>query len=200
VPDDEIVIPALLRAARGSYGRVIRARLAACGCEDMPRNGAFVLGGMANRGASAGAMLGGLGVTRSAGCQLLDVLVARGYLERVTAQELAGLRAGLGAPGGAGGRPGRAGLTGQAGPRPPLIRAINEVRGRVTWRPTRRRSSCRGWAGRRRRRKAGRSKSDSVGRAGCVDVISALIPVPPTRDFPRHAILTPIAAIRPQSP
>jgi hypothetical protein len=26
------------------------------------------------------------------------VLVARGYLERVTAQELAGLRAGLGAP------------------------------------------------------------------------------------------------------
>jgi DNA-binding MarR family transcriptional regulator len=87
MPDDEIVIPALLRAARGTYGRVIGARLVACGCEDMPRNGAFVLGGMANRGASAGAMLGGLGVTRTAGYQLLDVLVARGYLERVAAPD-----------------------------------------------------------------------------------------------------------------
>src|SRR5581483_10021783 len=42
-----------------------------------------VLGGMANHGASAEAMLGGLGVTRTAGYQLLDVLVVRGYLERV---------------------------------------------------------------------------------------------------------------------
>ena len=76
------MIPALLRAARGGYGNTIGARLAAAGFEDLPRNGPFVLGGMAHYGGSAVDMIRGLGVTRQAASQLIDTLVVRGYLTR----------------------------------------------------------------------------------------------------------------------
>ena len=79
---DDIAIPALLRAARGSYGRAIAARLADEGLADLPRNGPFVLGGMANHGGSAVDMIRGLGVSRQAASQLIDTLVLRGYLTR----------------------------------------------------------------------------------------------------------------------
>jgi DNA-binding MarR family transcriptional regulator len=79
---DEVVIPALLRAARGSYGHAIRVRLAAAGFDDIPRNGAFVLGGMVNHGGSAGGLIRELGVSKQAASQLIDTLVVRGYLER----------------------------------------------------------------------------------------------------------------------
>jgi DNA-binding MarR family transcriptional regulator len=79
---EEIVIPALLRAARGSYGQAIRVRLAAAGFDDIPRNGAFVLGGMVNHGGSASQLIRQLGVTKQAASQLIDTLVVRGYLER----------------------------------------------------------------------------------------------------------------------
>ncbi|MGH8988217.1 MAG: MarR family winged helix-turn-helix transcriptional regulator [Acidimicrobiales bacterium] len=75
-------IPVLLRAARGAYGNVIAARLAADGFDDLPRNGPFVLGGMAHHGGSAVEMIKGLGVTRQAASQLVDMLVLRGYLSR----------------------------------------------------------------------------------------------------------------------
>ena len=81
LPDDE-VIPALLRAARGGYGNTIGAHLAAAGFEDLPRNGPFVLGGMAHHEGSAVDMIRGLGVTRQAASQLIDTLVLRGYLTR----------------------------------------------------------------------------------------------------------------------
>jgi DNA-binding MarR family transcriptional regulator len=80
--DDEVVIPALLRAARGSYGDAIRASLASAGFEDFPRNGAFVVGGMANHGGSASDMIQGLGISKQAASQLIDTLVVRGYLTR----------------------------------------------------------------------------------------------------------------------
>jgi|ERR1700722_5562389 len=84
-PDDElVVIPALLRSARWAYGDAIRADLAESGYEDLPRNGSFVLGGMANRGGSASDMIRGLGVTKQAASQLIDTLVVRGYLTRDT--------------------------------------------------------------------------------------------------------------------
>ena len=83
-PDDEVVIPALLRAARSAYGDAIRAELARSGYEDLPRNGSFVLGGMANRGGSVSDMIRGLGVTKQAASQLIDTLVVRGYLTRYT--------------------------------------------------------------------------------------------------------------------
>ncbi|HUJ06625.1 MAG TPA: MarR family transcriptional regulator [Streptosporangiaceae bacterium] len=79
---DEIVIPALLRAARNSYGNAIRAGLAAAGFDDVPRNGPYVLGGMANRGGSAAGLVRELGVSKQAASQLIDTLVLRGYLVR----------------------------------------------------------------------------------------------------------------------
>jgi DNA-binding MarR family transcriptional regulator len=75
-------IPALLRGARGGYGYTVAAMLAVAGFEDLPRNGPFVLGGMANHGGSAVEMIRGLGVSRQAASQLIDVLVLRGYLDR----------------------------------------------------------------------------------------------------------------------
>ena len=80
--DEDVPIPALLRAARGAYGHAIRLALSNVGIEDMPRNGPFLLGGMANHGQPAGDLLRELGITRQAASQLADTLVLRGYLER----------------------------------------------------------------------------------------------------------------------
>ncbi len=82
VSEDEVVIPALLRAARGSYSQAIGVRLAEAGFEDLPRNGGFVLSGMCFHGGSAVDMIRGLGVTKQAASQLIDTLVLRGYLTR----------------------------------------------------------------------------------------------------------------------
>ncbi len=84
---DQVVIPALLRAARGAYGHAIQSRLAAGGFDDVPRNGSFVLGGMVNHGGSAGGLVRELGVSKQAASQLIDTLVLRGYLERAPDQE-----------------------------------------------------------------------------------------------------------------
>ncbi len=81
-PVDQVVIPALLRAARGAYGNAIRAELADAGFDDMPRNGPYVLGGMANHGGTAADLIRQLGVTKQAASQLIDTLVLRGYLIR----------------------------------------------------------------------------------------------------------------------
>lgn len=75
-------IPVLLRGARGGYANTIAAMLAAAGFEDLPRNGPFVLGGMANHGGSAVELSRALGVSRQAASQLIDTLVLRGYLDR----------------------------------------------------------------------------------------------------------------------
>jgi DNA-binding MarR family transcriptional regulator len=80
----EVVIPALLRAARGSYGQAIRKSLAAAGFGDVPRNGPHILGGLVNHGGSASNLVRELGVSKQAASQLIDTLVARGYLERHT--------------------------------------------------------------------------------------------------------------------
>lgn len=79
---DELPIPALMRAARGSYGLAVRDRLGAAGFDDLPGNGPFVLGGIVNRGVSAGDLIRQLGVSKQAASQLVDTLVVRGYLER----------------------------------------------------------------------------------------------------------------------
>jgi DNA-binding MarR family transcriptional regulator len=80
--DQPISIPALLRASRGAYGHAIRTRLAAQAYDDMPRNGAYILGGMANFGGTAGGLVRELGVSKQAASQLIDTLVIRGYLVR----------------------------------------------------------------------------------------------------------------------
>jgi DNA-binding MarR family transcriptional regulator len=80
--EDNVVIPALLRAARGSYAQAIRVHLAEAGYDDLPRNGGFVLGGLANHGGAAVDMIRRLGVSKQAASQLIDTLVLRGYLTR----------------------------------------------------------------------------------------------------------------------
>ena len=78
--DDEILV--LLVRARGGYGNTVAERLWEAGFDDLPRNGPFLLGGMASRGGSAVEMIRSLGVTRQAASQLIDTLVLRGYLSR----------------------------------------------------------------------------------------------------------------------
>jgi DNA-binding HxlR family transcriptional regulator len=82
VEAEEIIIPALLRAARAAYGDSVRERLAAGGFDDLPRNGPYVVGGMANHGRAAGELVRDLGISKQATSQLIDTLVLRGYLTR----------------------------------------------------------------------------------------------------------------------
>ena len=84
---DDVVIPALLRAARGAYGHAIRDRLVAAGFDDVPRNGAHILGGMGNHGVPASDLIRQLGVTKQAASQMIDTLVVRGYVTRETDSE-----------------------------------------------------------------------------------------------------------------
>ena len=78
----DVVLPALLRAARTTYRVAIRQSLADAGIDDMPRNGPFVIGGMGNRGGSASDLIRSLQITKQAASQLIDTLVLRGYLDR----------------------------------------------------------------------------------------------------------------------
>ena len=75
-------MPALLRAARGPYRDAVVASLAAAGYDDLPRNGAYVIGGIANNGSALGDLVRQLGVSKQAAGQLIDTLVMRGYLDR----------------------------------------------------------------------------------------------------------------------
>ncbi len=85
-------VPARLpEPGRGCY--YINLTIQKIDCDDLPRNGAYVIGAMANHnlslggdGADASSAAAGLaeqlGVSKQAVSQLLDTLVARGYLHR----------------------------------------------------------------------------------------------------------------------
>ena len=81
---ETVVIPALLRHARKAYGGAMRAALREVGCDDMPHNGMYLIGGMAlgAGGTPLGQLVRELGVSKQAAGQLVDTLVARGYLQR----------------------------------------------------------------------------------------------------------------------
>jgi DNA-binding MarR family transcriptional regulator len=79
---EEVAFPALLRAAWAAYGTAIRDALAEVGCDDIPRNGLYVLGAIARTGAPLGQVIRELRVSKQAAGQLVDTLVARSYLER----------------------------------------------------------------------------------------------------------------------
>jgi DNA-binding MarR family transcriptional regulator len=84
-PDlSEIPIPALLRHARTTYGKAMRGALEDSGCDDVPANGMYVIGGLAlgAEGVPIRQLVRELGVTKQAAGQLVDTLVARGYLAR----------------------------------------------------------------------------------------------------------------------
>ena len=81
-PGDEISFPALLRAARRTYGRAIRVALEEGGYDDIPANGLFVLGAIARSEAPLSEIVDALGVSKQAAGALVDTLVTRGYLDR----------------------------------------------------------------------------------------------------------------------
>lgn len=81
-PPDDIPMTALLRAARNAYGSAIREAITAAGFDDVPRNGIYVIGAISRTEAPLGTIIDWLGVSKQAGGQLVDTLVARGYLDR----------------------------------------------------------------------------------------------------------------------
>ena len=82
-PDpNELATPTLMRAARGVYAQSIRTELHAIGVDDLPRNGATLLAGIAATGGPRPDLPAGLGVTKQAVSQAVEILASRGYLER----------------------------------------------------------------------------------------------------------------------
>jgi DNA-binding MarR family transcriptional regulator len=79
---EEWPLPALLRSARRVFGMEVRSALAEAGCADLPPNGPFVLGAIARTGAPLADVIRQLGVSKQTAGQLVDTLVARGYLDR----------------------------------------------------------------------------------------------------------------------
>jgi DNA-binding MarR family transcriptional regulator len=78
----EASLPALLRAGRAAYSGAVRAALVEAGCEDLPRNGPYVISAILRIGPQLGEIIAELGVSKQAAGQLVDALVQRGYLER----------------------------------------------------------------------------------------------------------------------
>jgi DNA-binding MarR family transcriptional regulator len=85
----EIPVPALLRHARTTYGVAMRRALAEAGFDDVPRNGMYIIGGLALRAEDVplSQLVRDLRVSKQAAGQLVDTLVGRGYLERTVDAE-----------------------------------------------------------------------------------------------------------------
>ena len=86
---DAISIPYLLRHAGGAYARAMREALEGAGYDDIPKNGLYVIGGLASqtRALPLAEIIDDLGLSKQAAGQLVDAMVARGYLERRTDPE-----------------------------------------------------------------------------------------------------------------
>jgi DNA-binding MarR family transcriptional regulator len=78
----ELTVPALLRAAGKAYAAATGRALAEAGFDDIPRDGSYVVSGIARTGAPLGDIITALGVSKQAAGQLVDTLVVRGYLAR----------------------------------------------------------------------------------------------------------------------
>ena len=84
---EQVSLPALLRAARGVFADGIRGALEAAGFDDVPANGLFVIGAVARTGAPMSRVILLLGVSKQAAGQLIDTMVLRGYLDRTVDPE-----------------------------------------------------------------------------------------------------------------
>jgi DNA-binding MarR family transcriptional regulator len=81
---DEVSIPVLLRHARLAYSVAMRSALDAAGYDDIPKNGLYVLGGLALDADAypLSQLIEALRLSKQAAGQLVDTLVMRGYLNR----------------------------------------------------------------------------------------------------------------------
>ena len=80
-------LPRLMREARDVYRDAVREALEAAGCDDIPRNGTFVLADLDHRDgepafSAQAAVVASLGLSKQMASQLIDTLVLRDYLER----------------------------------------------------------------------------------------------------------------------
>jgi len=78
----ELSFPVLLRFARDAYVKAIRDAHAAIDCDDLPRNGTYVIGAIAHFHAPLSDIIAQLGMSKQAAGQLVDTLVLRGFLLR----------------------------------------------------------------------------------------------------------------------
>ena len=81
---EEIALPALLRHARYTYGVAMRRALAEAGYDDIPRNGLYIIGGLALGAGDIplAQLIKELRTSKQNAGLLVDTLVTRGYLER----------------------------------------------------------------------------------------------------------------------
>lgn len=81
---EDVSIPVLLRHARDTYGLALRAALDEAGYDDLPKNGQYVIGGLALQkgGRPLSLLIDELNITKQAAGHLVDALVVRGYLRR----------------------------------------------------------------------------------------------------------------------
>jgi len=76
-------MPAMLLHALATYGGAMRGALAKAGYDDIPKNGLYVIGGLALAGDHPlGRVIDQLRLSKQAAGQLVDTLVERGYLQR----------------------------------------------------------------------------------------------------------------------
>lgn len=80
---DPFSMPAMLLRVLGIYGTAMRAALAKAGYDDIPKNGLYVIGGLALAGDHPlGGVIDQLQLSKQAAGQLVDALVERDYLKR----------------------------------------------------------------------------------------------------------------------
>jgi DNA-binding MarR family transcriptional regulator len=80
--DGDITTPMLLRTGRRAYAAAMRSELVRRGLEDLPRNGPFVIRAVARSGAALSEIADELAVSKQAASKLIDLLVARGFIDR----------------------------------------------------------------------------------------------------------------------
>jgi DNA-binding MarR family transcriptional regulator len=84
---EDVPVPQLMREARDVYREAVREALEGAGCDDIPRNGVFVLAGLDHRAkepafSPQADVVASLGLSKQMASQLIDTLVLREYLER----------------------------------------------------------------------------------------------------------------------
>ena len=79
-----IPLPALLRHARTAYGSAMRRALEEAGYDDIPKNGLYVIGGLALGAGDVplAVLIRDLQLSKQAAGQLVETLVSRDYLAR----------------------------------------------------------------------------------------------------------------------
>lgn len=85
--NQDVSVLKLMRQARDVYRDALLVALAEAGCDDIPRNGAFVLANLDHSTpepafSPQANVVASLGLSKQTGSQLIDTLVLREYLER----------------------------------------------------------------------------------------------------------------------